>query len=275
MKTKNKILKFLILALPLATIIFLLGGYFLNFENTPCLEVETEGEFDLKEYTSSPNVVEITDFYNVDEYIRKWDGQVEGFNYMHPYIEKPTYYFSGNSAEISETWKLRNGYELKLSCLDKKIDEVVPGDFDICSVIYNGNVLSDDVRYYISPPNEEMSTYGNVSLVVYSPYSYEDENMQEYVVIGSYSSGSYDDLSVFSLNDGSFVQIPFIQDGESKDAEMVSHNISFRLIRNSSYELKLVTHLHNPAMGSVNIYKIWNLEGDSWGLEKTIGDIVE
>jgi hypothetical protein len=280
----KRVLKGLAITIP-STIMFLyLTVYYIDFVDTSLREyyggnetvevlgVEQEADSEIK---LDEELEEIKEAYGIDEYFYNWDGKVqEGYYLQTNYLREPKFYFSGDTAELSQSWRLRNGYELELYCPPKVLSEVIPGDFYTCTVTYNGTLLSDDVRYYISSPDEGKTVDSTVSLVVYSPPSYSEVKDHEFVVLGTYIGGSYDDISVFKLEEGTPIRLPFL-DEELQDTWMVSHPMSFNLFYSEDEKFKLVTHYQNPWSGPVNVYRIWDLGDEYFTLDKTIGDISE
>lgn len=218
---------------------------------------------------------DITKNYGIDEYIYKWDGKIDGFYNQNDYIREPEFYITGDTVKVSQTWVLKNGYKLELYCPPKELKDVIPGIYDFCSVKYNDTLLSDDVRYYISSPDEGKITQSIVNLVVYSPDSYEMVNDYEIVVVGSYAGGSYDNISVYKLENGVAVKTSFFYNEESGETWTVSYPMSFRLLYSEEGDLKFITHYHNPFTGTINVRRIWNLDNNTFSLDKTIGDIFD
>ena len=162
-----------------------------------------------------------------------------------------------------------------LYCPPKLIREVIPGEFYTCTVKYNGVLVSDGVRYYIDYPEEEKTVYSEVSMVVYSTSPYVSIGEQEFLVLGEYAGGSYDDISVFKLVDGKPVRISFFYENKLEDTWMVSNPMSFRLLYSEDSNWKFITHHRNPATGPVDVYRIWSLGEKYFTLDRTIGDIQE
>jgi len=280
----KRILKGLAITIPCTVMILYLGIYYVDFIDTSLREhysgeqelevlgVEEKTNFEI-EYASE--LEDITKGYGIDEYIYNWDGVVEGYDLQTNYIREPRFYFSGDTAEVSESWRLRGGYKLELYCPPKLIDEVVPGDYYSCTVKYNGALVSESVRHYISYPEEGKTVSSQVSMVVYSTSPYENIEGQEFLVVGHYAGGSYDDITVFKLVNGKPVKVPFLYGNKLEDTWMVSSPMSFKLLYSENSNWKFVTHHRNPATGPVNVYRIWSLNEDRFTLDRTVGDIVE
>lgn len=279
----KRISKGFAIAFPVIIMIFVIGSYYFNLiDNTlrnhyvgdkkeivlgtekTDIQIEYPDEFE-----------EITKGYDIDEYIYNWDEEVDGFYTQSNYIREPIFYTSGDTAKVSQTWILKNGYKLELYCPPKKLKDVIPGEYYQCTVKYNNILISDTVRHWIAFPDEGKTVSTQVSLVVYSPSYYEKVNTYEIIVVGTYAGGSYDDISVFKLENGKSIQLKFFCDDELQDTWMVSNPMSFRLLRNEEGDLKLVTHFWNPASAPVKVHRIWNLDEKVFRVEKTIGDIIE
>jgi hypothetical protein len=135
--------------------------------------------------------------------------------------------------------------------------------------------VSDSVRQFISNPDEGKTVNTQISMVVYSPFSYDKVRDQEFLVVASYAGGSYDDVSVFKLEDGNPVRVPFFYDEKLQDTWTVSNPMSFRLLYSERSSCKFITHFKNPSIGPLNVYRIWNLNEGKFTLDRTIGDIQE
>jgi hypothetical protein len=280
----KRVFKGLAITIPCTIMILYIGIYYLDLidsslreyyvgqEKETVLGVEERTDFEI-EYASE--LEDITKAYGIDEYIYNWDGIVEGYYLQTNYIREPRFYFSGDTAEVSEEWRLRDGYKLELYCPSKLLKEVIPGDYYLCTIKYNGALVSDSVRYYISYPEEGKTVFAQVSMVVYSTSPYVKIKDQEFLVVGSYAGGSYDDISVFKLEEGNPIRVPFLYDGKVEDTWTVSSPMSFRLLYSEGSNWKFVTHHRNPATGPLNVYRIWSLGEEYFTLDRTIGDIVE
>lgn len=249
-----------------------LREHYLGKQQIEVLGIKERTNFEI-EYASE--LEDMTKGYGIDEYIYNWDGIVEGYYLQTNYIREPIFYFSGDTAEVSEKWRLREGYELELYCPPKLIREVIPGDYYLCTVKYNGVLVSDSVRHYISYPEERKTVSSQVSMVVYSTSLYENIEGQEFLIVGHYAGGSYDDITVFKLVDGKPVKVPFLYGNKLEDTWMVSSPMSFKLLYSEDSNWKFITHHRNPATGPVNVYRIWSLNEDRFTLDRTIGDIYD
>lgn len=276
----RRIMKVFIIALPLVIMISFIGNYIINTTDN-FLKMHYLGEYDEKvlgseeskfEMVYKEEIEEITKNYGIDEYKYNWSGEVNNFFVQDPYIREPIFYLSDQTAEIYQNWDLINGYDFELNCPPIELNKVIPGDYYSCSVKYNGTLLSDSVRYFISSPDSKKTREGTVSLIIYSPSSYEI-NTGEFAVLGSYAGGSYDDIVVFKLVDGMPIQLEFNYQEDKRDNWSVSNPLSLRLFYDERGEIKLVTHHHNPATGPVNVYRIWSLSNGVFTLDRTIGDI--
>ncbi len=280
----KRVLKGLTITIPCTIMILYLSIYYLDLIDTSLrqhylgeqqievLGIEEKTNFEI-EYASE--LEDMTKGYGIDEYIYNWDGIVEGYYLQTSYIREPINYFSGDTAQVSEKWRLKDSYELELYCPPKLIEEVIPGDYYLCTVKYNGVLVSDNVRYYIEYPEEEKTVYSQVSMVVYSTSPYVKIKEHEFLVLGSYAGGSYDEISVFKLVDGVPIRVQFFYEDKLEDTWKVSNPMSFRLLYSEDSRWKFITHHKNPATGPLNVYRIWSLDQDKFILDRTIGDIVE
>ncbi len=284
----KRVLKGLAITIPCTIIILYLGFYYVDlidsslrehYSSNPQVEVlGVEGETDLEtdfEEEYSIELDEIKEGYGIDEYIYNWDGVIEGYSSVSNYLREPIFYFSGDNAEVSRTWRLRDGYEVELYCPPKLLEEVIPGEYYTCTVKYNDILVSDNVRRFISSPDEGKTVDSNVSMVIYSPFSYSMIKEHEFLVVGSYAGGSYDDISVFKLEEGKPVKKQFMYEDKLENTWSVSNPMSFGLVSGGDENFKLVTHHRNPATGPVNVFRIWSLGEEYFTLDRTIGDIQE
>lgn len=274
----KRIFKGLSIGLPVAIMIFVIGSYYVNLseeylrdkyqtENVLGEEVTFEEKFPKELEAFKKN-------YEVDELIYSWDDKLEGYYEAYPFISIPRYYHSGEKASISQEWILNGGYLLELYCPEKKLSEVIAGDYYTCTVKYNGVTLSDDVRYYIEwPEYKAKPVRANVSMVVFSPREIADFDNYEYLVLGSYLRGSKDDISFYSLENGKAVRFSFEYKGEAKKTWNVEYPVGVSLYISREGDKRFVTQLHDPSMPGKGIFRIWNFEEKNFILEKTIGDI--
>jgi len=276
----NRIMKMFLIALPLAIMISFIGDYIINTVDN-FLRMHYLSEYNEKvlgskqskfEIVYKGEIEEITKNYGIDEYMYNWSGEIDNFLVQNSYIREPIFYLGDQTAKTYQKWHLKNGYDFELNCPPIELDKVIPGDYYSCSVKYNGTPLSDSVRYFISSSDSKKTQEGIVSLIVYSPNSYEI-NTGEFVILGSYAGGSYDDILVFKLVDGIPIQLKFNYQEEIRDNWSVSNPLSLRLLYADSGEIRLVTHHHNPATGPINVYRIWSLDSETFTLYKSIGDI--
>ncbi|HCC68061.1 TPA: hypothetical protein DEP90_02550 [Patescibacteria group bacterium] len=284
----KRVLKGLAITIPCTIMILYLGIYYIDlidsslrqhYSTVPEVEVlgveeETDQEADFEEEYAI-ELEDIKEGYGIDEYIYNWDERIEGYSSQSNYLREPIFYFSGDTAEVSQTWRLRDGYELELYCPPKLLAEVIPGEYYTCTVTYNGILVSDSVRRYISNPDEGKTVDSKVSMVIYSPFSYSTVKEHEFLLVGSYAGGSYDDISAFKLEDGEPIKKQFLYDDKLEDTWSVSNPMSFGLVYSEDENFKLVTHHRNPATGPVNVFRIWSLGEEYFTLDRTIGDIVE
>ena len=214
----------------------------------------------------------ITETYKVDEYVKHWEFDEEGYYYTSKYLELPKTSLYGPNAKWEQEWKLKDNINLKLSCPPIEFKDAFPGRYFSCSLSYNEKLIDKGVRYHIDCPDDGKTCSGEVSMVVFSP-TYPLSAEFEYIVVGSYQGGSYDTISVFRLENGEATLIPFNDGSEDKDEWWVSDPLSVDLYSNENNGVKFVTRFHNPATGPVNICRIWDIGDKSLVLDKTVGDI--
>ena len=282
----KRVIKGLKIGLPVVIMAFVIGNYYMNLiddyfkdkyakerivyvENKDVLGAQAEYQDKWKE-----ELDKLTKDYGIDDYVWEWDGELEEYDRANPYIEIPKYYLSGDTTEINQTWKLSKGYKLELTCPKGRLSEVIAGDPYSCTLKYNGVIVSDNVRNYISTLEDDKSNPSYVDFIVYSPHDYEDRNDYEYIIVGSYYSGLWDDASVFSLEDGKAKRIPFYFENKFEDVWLVESPLSVALFYNKE-GIKLVTGYHEPSMLVRSVWRVWNIGKESLTLERTFGDILD
>lgn len=292
----KRIRKGITIGLPVAIMIFVIGNHYINliddslrdkYQTEKIVYVDKEkvvlvdkddvlGEEIKIEQEFPDEFTKLTEDYGIEEYILNWDGTIEGYETEYAYISSPKFYLSGVKDKVSETWSLNNGYKLVLDCPEIELSKVIVGDPHACKVEYNNQLINDNVRYDIYSWEEGKSIPSYVAFVVYSSeYNKSLENF-EILVVGEYSGGSFDDISVYRLQDGKTKLTPFNFKNELNDTWTVESFMNFRLYYNKNGDIKLVTAYHEPSMGRLRaVLREWNLGEESLTLEKTFGNIVE
>lgn len=286
----KRIRKGLAIGLPVAIMVFVLGNHYINliddslrdkYQTERIVYVDKEkiilvdkddvlGEEIKTEDELPDEFTRLTEDYGIEEYILNWDGTIDGYEKEYTYISIPKYYLSGVKDKVSEAWNMAHGYKLVLDCPEIELSKVIVGDPYACKVEYNNQLINDNVRYDIYSWEEGKSMPSYVSLVVYSSEKFE------ILVFGEYSGGSFDDISVYRLQDGKTKLIPFNYKNELKDTWKVESSMSIGLYYNKNEDLKLVTAYHEPSMGPLRgVIREWKLGDESLILERTFGNIVE
>lgn len=292
----KRITKGLAIGLPVAIMVFVLGNHYINliedslrdkYQTEKIVYVDKEkvvlvnkddvlGE-EIKIDEKLPDeFTKLTEDYGIEEYILNWDGTIDDYEKEYAYISIPKFYLSGVKDKVSESWILKDGYKLVLDCPEIELNKLVVGDPHSCRLEYNNQLITDNVRHDIYSWEEGKSVPSYVSLVVYSSeYNKSLENF-EILIVGEYSGGSFDDISVYRLENGKAKLIPFNFKNELKNTWTVESSMSFGLYYNKNGDLKLVTAYHEPSMGPLRgVIREWKLEEDSLTLERTFGNIVE
>jgi hypothetical protein len=175
---------------------------------------------------------------------------------------------------LSKEWELKNGYILSLDCRDR--ESIIPAFEYSCSLVYNNQLISDAVRHdiYTWVEKELMPSY--IRFIVFSPeYNDSLEEDFELLVIGEYRGGLFDTISVYRLEDGKSILMPFYFKNEYRDTWLVENPLDVNLFYNREGNIKLITTYHEPSMLIRSVLREWNLEEDSLILERTLGNIGE
>ena len=207
---------------------------------------------------------ELKKTYNIDKYIYDWNKDIEGYEQTDQLLNKPKYQLTREKSDVNVIWTLKDEYTLELNCPKEDIDNIVYGDPKGCNLKYNDNVVEENVRYEVW--EDEGNIEGEVSMVIYSSSKYE------YLVVGKWESGSKDSITIYKLEDGKAIKIPFNTKDKKEDNWTIEHPMSLLLYDNQR-EQKLVTSIHDPSMSHIQVFRIWKLKKDTFELEKTIGDI--
>jgi hypothetical protein len=281
----KRVLKGFAIGLPVAIMIFVLGNYYINliddslrdkYQTEKIVYVDKEnvlGEEIALQEEFPDKFAEMTKNYGIDEYINNWDGKVEGYREQEGHISSPEYFISEQNSIVSDQWELKGGYELSLECPER--GGIVTGNAYSCSLEYKNKLISDTVRHDIYSWLEKESIPSYVRFIVYSLDSTQTLKDIELLVIGEYSGGSFDTVSVYRLEDGKATLISFYYKEEYRDTWLVESPIDVSLFYNTEGNVKLVTGYHEPSMGIRSVSRVWNLGEDFLSLDRTIGNVIE
>lgn len=271
----KRILKGLTIGFPVTVMIFVISIYYFNLIDNSLRqhylrEVKVLGSQDDLARSDFSEFDEITGTLDIDEYVYNWNWELEGFRKASPYISMPIQYFSEDTSKFEREWILKDGYRLSMSCEEKRLDEIIPGYYYGCAIDYNGQLLDDYTRYNLYCPEDGTSCKGQVNLKLYS----SEFGEWQYLILGNYAGGSYDEIKVFSLDGGEIVQIPFLTREEEKETWMITSGLVLEFYQNET-EHRLVTQFHNAAINPVRVYRIWEINNGKLVLSNTIGSIIE
>jgi hypothetical protein len=218
-----------------------------------------------------------------------WDR--EGYYKLEKFVEDPEYFISKKEFALKDTWELRNGYELTLSCTELDMTKAIAGDTYPCTLSYNGQILTENLRYgaYCREYGDHNNCHGQTNFRVFSDI-YSDAESSEYVVVSEWASGSKDWISVYRLNKGVATLLPFLYKEEEEEKwyissysyEMYGLYSSWENMKNFEDPIEFVTYFHEPSMGSQaegmqnnveGIFRIWDLVGDRLELKETVVDL--
>lgn len=265
------ILKGLAISIPCLIMILGIGSYF-----SELMGLSVYQETDVLGVESDPKMIGTYEI-EANEYVYGYDWKYDGYMKLDAFINKPQYYFAENKVTLTDSWFLKNKYKLEMSCPELEIDKVIPGDTYGCTLKYNNNVVRDDIRYDIYNFSNLESITGNVYFVVYSN-AFEN---YEYLVTGKYAGGSHDNITVYRLENGKAILLPFNNDTEDSDEWYVTSPMIFGMYEDTEDggKLKMITYFHEPSMGGdnnlVGLYDVWDVNDNKLEKEKTIGDLIK
>jgi hypothetical protein len=279
----KRLIKAILLFIVLPITLFIGGAYiYLTIDNVfyekyfePCIcekaVLGTEKPTLIGEYGYLRNIA--------DEYLWQWDWSREGYNKFNRYIDYPQYYHLNHKVSITDNWILKDGYKLELKCDEVDIKEIAPFDPYSCSLYYNDHMVTNNVTQvsFCKDFENYENCSGQVRFTLFSD-GYDETTSPEYLVTGSWASGSKEEISIYILEEGDISKIPLIsRDGLKDDVYTPFH--SFELYKSYEDEIELVTLFHEPSMGSKNnvegIYEIWTLKDGSFYLENTVVDLYD
>lgn len=267
----KRVLKGFVISILCLIMILVIGSYYAELVNTPNQE-----EKNVLGLESKPQLIG-TYGDGADEYTYGYDWKYDGYMKLEPFINKPQYYFAENTVRLTDSWILKNKYKLEMSCPELAINKAIPGDSYVCTLIYNNVTVRDDIRYDIYNFSNLESITGNIYFVVYSNV-FDD---YEYLVTGKYAGGSHDNISVYRLENGKAILLPFNNGTEDSNEWYVSSPMIFEMYEDTEINgrLKMITYFHEPSMGwnnnLIGLYDVWNIGEKELIKEKTIGDLIK
>jgi hypothetical protein len=267
--------KSILIVILLLTAITLLVFFFKHEEVPPKETTEEKKDYTLRMLAEKDDFSEYDDIkesFGIDEYVFDWEGDryYEDFFRVKPYIDKPTKYFVDEHIAWEQSWTLKSGYVLSVFCEKFGPDQIVPGMYNSCRLTYNNQDIKDNLRYWVFCPDDGKGCKGALNFQVLSP----DHEDYEFLILGEYAQGSYDDAYVYSLQDGQAKLIPFQGNGEEKESWFVNHPINLRIFEKDK-DFKLITIYQNFATAELYIYHIWDIVDNSFVLDKTVGHFWE
>jgi hypothetical protein len=291
----KRILKGLVISIPCTIMILYIGIYYADQIDTSLREhyiVNSKDE--VLGVVSDPQLIGSYGDVGVDDtFVWEWDRNWErdGYYKLERFVEDPEYFINDKEFKLEDTWELRNGYELTLSCIELDMTKTVAGDYYPCTLSYDGQILTENLRYeaYCKDFENTESCHGLANFRVFSD-TYSDTDSNEYVVVSEWASGSKDWISVYRLNNGTATLLPFLYEGEEDDRwyissysyDMYGLYSTWENMKNFNDPVQLVTSFHEPSMGSKNpqtlnnvedIYRIWDVVGDRLELKETVVDL--
>lgn len=293
--SSKRILKGLAISIPCTIMILYVGIYYIDLIDTSLRDYYLGNSQDkVLGVESEPQLIgSYGDVSEGDTFVWEWDPYWEREDYykLPRFIEDPKYFISDKIFKLEKTWELKNGYELSLSCIELDMKKAVAGDYYPCTLSYNGEVLTENLRYeaYCKDFENTESCRGITNFRVFSD-TYSDTESDEYVVVSEYASGSKDWIYVYRLNNGKASLLPFFYKEKEEDRWYISSYAydmyglysTWENMNNFNDPIQLVTSFHEPSMGSQvkgaennveDIYRIWDVVGDRLELKETVVDL--
>ena len=292
----KRVFKGFAIGFPLIIMIFVIGNHYINLVDdalrTHYVGKKQEKVLGVKE--SKPQLIgSYGDISENDTFVWDWDPywEREGYYQLDRFIEDPEYFIASKKFALKDSWTLRNGYKLSVSCIELDMRKANPGDTYPCTISYNGQLLSRNLRYeaYCKDSEKLSSCHGLANLRVFSE-TYGDSSSDEYVVVSEWASGSKDWIYVYRLNNGTATLLPFLYNGKEEEKWFISSYAYDMYGLYSTWEneinfndpLEFVTYFHEPSMGATSgeymnnvegIFRIWSVEDDKLRLKETVVDL--
>jgi len=228
--------------------------------------------------------------YTPDEYVWQWNAYEQGYYDLNRYIDIPESYLPEQVFVTQRSWDLKNGHTLKVNCSEIDLKEVKMFGTYKCSVLYDDNLLSQDVRRDIFCYGSNLKNCNERIAVVLYSNRYSDSSV-EHLVIASREGTSHNSITVYRLDDGDARSLPFKYEYNNENFSDKSYMISslqFEMFGMEKYgmfdflvdgDIELVTFFQEPTMGVHNniwgIHNIWTVEDDGLYLRKSTMELIE
>lgn len=228
--------------------------------------------------------------FEPDEYI--WYlNQIDESHYdLAEYISIPKAYIPKEVFSVKQSWNLKNNYKLDLVCDSVDVRKVELENSSKCTISYNNKVLDREVRHDIFCLWEKnKSCSDNIGVVVYSNKLSQGD--VEYLLIFSRESKNHNKLSMYKLENGEALILPFKYEHKGESFSDISYTVSginFKLVgikkfgtfdQLSDGPVELLTFFNEPTMGVYNniagIQSIWSVEKDGLYLRKTQMELIK
>jgi len=279
------------IAFPLTIMIFVIGNHYINLIDDTLRNhyVGEKQEKVLGVEDLEPKLVgSYGDVGEDDTFVWDWDPywEREGYYKLDRFIEDPEYFISDKKYKLEDEWELRNGYKLTIACIKLDMTKTVAGDYYPCTLSYNGQILTEYLRYeaYCRDFENTKNCSGRTNFRVFSE-TYGDQDSSEYLTVSEWATGSKDWISVFRLRDGKAELLPFTYNGNEEEKwyissysyDMYGLYSTWENMKNFNDPLEFVTYFHEPSMGSDNnvegIFEIWDVKDDKLELKETVIDL--
>lgn len=228
--------------------------------------------------------------FEPDEYIWSWNKEDYGYYELTQRISTPRLYIPREIYTVKKSWILKNNYKLDLECNPVDAREVETENSYKCKISYNGKVIDTNIRHDIFCFWENKKTCtDNIGIVLFSN-SYSQGDV-EHLFIFAKENQDHNNLSVYKLENGEVLLLPFKYEHKGQSFSDPSYTISgtmadlygikkygiFDLL--SDGEIELVTSFGEPTMGIYNnvqgIHSIWSVENDGLYLRRTLMELIK
>jgi hypothetical protein len=230
-----------------------------------------------------------------DTLVWDWDPNWNRENYyiLDRYLDNPEFYIPEDKYTLKESWTLKDGYILEMNCQEVVKETAAGMNPHSCTLTYNGQILSDEVRYevFCSDYNNYDNCSGTVRFVVFSDLS-GSKGSKEFIAVSDYATGSKDWLSIYKIQNGKANMIPFPSGEEDikpgswyislSAFEMYGLYSTWENSKDFNDPIEVVTYFHEPSMGSKvegtennveGIFRIWGVENGRLELKENVIDL--
>jgi hypothetical protein len=249
---------------------------------------ECQSNTEEEEYELDPTLIGTYE-YIPDEYT--WDFNIYDYGYytLDAFLNVPNYYIPKEKYSLEKVWQLKNNYDLELECDSIDFSKISTSESYKCSISYNGEFISDNVRHDgFCFWESSKSCTDKIGVILYSnQYS---AGSVEYLFLISKDGEIHNKLSAYKLEEGDVTLLPFKYEYKGEyfsDTSYIVSGTDFDFLGMERYGMfdrmmdgdeALLTFFYEPTMGVYNniegIYSLWDLEEDGFYLKTTSIELI-